>query len=143
MASQFEHYAYEGNVFLKKVASELGTPDDTECAFRVSQAVFYALRDRITVEESQDLISQLPMAIKAVYVNGWKLGKAREKYKTRQEFLNAVYAHGAPTAARDLGEDPSPKVQAVFRAVKNYVSEGELRHVRSQLPQKIADLLDV
>jgi uncharacterized protein (DUF2267 family) len=143
MASQFEHYAYEGDIFLKKVAGELGTPDDTDCAFRVSQAVFYALRDRITVEESQDLISPLPMAIKAVYVNGWKLGKEREKYKTRQEFLNAVYAHGARTAGRDLGDDPRPKVQAVFKAIKHYVSEGEMRHVRSQLPREIADLLDV
>jgi uncharacterized protein (DUF2267 family) len=142
MASQFEHYAYEGNIFLKKVAGELGAPDDTECAFRVSQAVFYTLRDRITIEESQDLISQLPMAIKAVYVNGWKLGKAREKYKTRQEFFNAVYEHGAPTADRDLGDDPHPKVQAVFKAIKHYVSEGEMRHVKSQLPQEIADLLN-
>lgn len=118
-------------------------PDDLDYAFRVTQAVLYTLRDRITIEESQDLISQLPMAIKAVYINGWKLKKEREKYNTRQEFLNAVYEHSARTAGRDLGDDLRPKVQAVFKIIKSYVSEGEMAHVRSRLPEEIAELLDV
>lgn len=143
MASQFDNYAHQGNVFLHKVADELGTPDDQDHAFRVTQAVLYTLRDRITIEESQELLSQLPMVIKAVYVNGWKLGKEREKYKTQQEFLNAVCEHDARAAEIDFGDDPRPKVQAVFRAMKDYVSEGEMTHVRSQLPQEIAELLSV
>lgn len=143
MASNFEKYAQEGNLFIKKVADELGIPHDIDHAFRVTQAVLHTLRDRITIEESQHLISQLPMAIKAVYVHDWKLGKKREKYETRQEFLNSIYEHGGRTVGRDFDDEPQAKIQAVFRVIKNYVSEDEIAHVKNQLPQEIAELLEV
>ncbi len=142
MASQFENYAQKGNLFIKQVADELGTPDDLDHASRVTRAVLYALRDTISIEESKDLIAQLPMVIKAVYVNGWNISKKRERYDTPQELLNAIYEHSGRTAGRDFGDNPRSKIRAVFKAITNYVSEGEMDHVKGRLPKQIAELLE-
>lgn len=66
----FEKYVEKGNLFLKELAQELGNPDDKEKAGRVLRTVLHVLRRRLTLEESFDLISQLPMCIKAVYIDG-------------------------------------------------------------------------
>lgn len=142
MEHHFEQYVEEGNVFLKKVAEQLDTPDDRQHAFRVVQAVFQALRDRITVEESMHLISELPMILKAVYVNGWKIPKERRDSSTIEEFLQEVLER-SQTPGRDFGSDPRKEVVAVFRVIREYVSPGEYAHVKGQLTPEIAELLEV
>ncbi len=134
MASRFENYAREGNLFLKKVADELGAPEGQDQAFRVTRAVLHALRDRISIAESKDLISQLPMVIKAIYVSGWNIEKEKEKYETPQALLTTIYDHGGQTAERDFGDNPRSKVRAVFRAITSYVSEGEIEDIQDQPP---------
>lgn len=142
MEHHFENYAKEGNNFLKRVAAELGAPDDTEHAFRVLQAVFYTIRDRITPQESLHFISELPMAVKAMYVNNWKIHDRRKKYETKAEFLNEIY-NSINTSPIDFGSSAEEEVQRVFKALKQTVSEGELEHVRGQLTPEIAELLNV
>lgn len=142
MEHHFENYAHEGNVFMKKVAKELGAPEDQAHAFRVVQAVFNAIRDRITPQESLHLISELPMAIKSLYVTDWKIHDKPKKYETKAEFLDAVY-QSITTAEIDFGSDAEAEVQAVFRVLKNSVSEGEFNHVKGQLTKEIAQLLEV
>lgn len=142
MATHFENFEVEGNIFIKKVAQELGDPDDREHAFRVTQSVFYVLRDRITIEESMHLISQLPMAIKALYVNNWKISKDRRKDDTSEEFYNAIREQSRRLAARDFGNDSQTRhaVHAVFSVIKQYAGEGEIKDIQSQLPQPLAEL---
>ncbi|SFB85110.1 Uncharacterized conserved protein, DUF2267 family [Parapedobacter composti] len=141
MEHHFEKYAEEGNLFLKKVAAELGAPDDRQRAFRLIQAVFQALRDRITVEESMHLIAELPMILKAVYVNGWNISEERRGSSTVDEFLNEILEKSrAPE--RDFGDNPEEGVAAVFRVIRKYVSPGEYAHVKGQLTPEIATLLE-
>ena len=141
MESYFENYAKEGNEFLKRVANELGVPGDKERAFRVTQAVFHALRDRIMIEESMQLISELPMVLKAMYVNGWNIAKERNDSSTLDEFLNDI-SNETRTAEADFGSSPKEEVKAVFRVIKNSISAGELEHVRGQLTPEIAELIE-
>ncbi len=70
MTLDFEKYAAKGNEFINKLAEHLNDPDNRDRAGRILRSVLRALRNRLTVEESLQLISQLPMAIKAVYVEG-------------------------------------------------------------------------
>lgn len=139
--ANFEMYAQEGNEFLKQVAIELGSEDDREHAFRVTQAVFHALRDRITIEESMNLISELPMMLKALYVHEWDISQERKRYSSRHEFLKEVSAE-TQTGGIDFGSNPKEESQAVFRAVRTYISEGEMANVKGQLPKDIADLME-
>lgn len=140
MATHFDNYAQAGNAFLKKVATELGSPD-MDHTFRVVQAVFYVLRDRITAEESMHLISELPMVLKAVYVNNWEIPDIPRKYETKEEFLGEVH-RAIITGDVDFGTSAEEEVQAVFRVLKDCISEGEINHVKGQLPREIAELID-
>ena len=49
------------------------------------------LRRRLTLDESFDLLAQLPMCIKAVYVDGWKPALFPDKsIKTLEDFIREV-----------------------------------------------------
>jgi uncharacterized protein (DUF2267 family) len=141
MSSQFEEYSQKGMQFLKEVATRLHTPEDTAYADRLTTAIFATLRDLITPEESLHLISSLPMYLKAQYVNGWKIRTEKPRIKTREEFFELLRQKYPPTSGRPLGDQQSIRddVRAVFSALRNYINEGELRHLRVQLPQTIAD----
>ena len=142
MATHFDEYTQKGMEFLKQVADRMHTPDDTAYADRLTTAIFATLRDLITPEESLHLISSLPMYMKAHYVNGWKIRRDKPRVKTREEFFELLRENYPRTTGRPLGEYQSLQrdVKAVFEVMKNYVNEGELRHLQVQLPQPIADL---
>lgn len=140
MASYFENYAHEGNKFINKIAEEMGYPEDHELAFRITRAVFRALRDRITVEESMHLISELPMALKAVYVEGWDITRRRTTYTTKQDMLVDIIGQ-LQTGLVDFAFEPEEKVKAVFHVLRASISEGEIQHIISQLNPEMAELL--
>jgi uncharacterized protein (DUF2267 family) len=140
MASHFENYAHEGNKFINRIADEMGYPKDHELAFRITRAVFRALRDRITVEESMHLISELPMALKAVYVEGWDITRRRTTYTTKQDMLVDIIGQ-LQTGLLDFAFEPEEKVKAVFHVLRDSISEGEIQHIISQLNPEMAELL--
>jgi uncharacterized protein (DUF2267 family) len=73
MALEFERYAQKGNEFINLLAQRLGDDTDRDRAARILRSVFRALRNHLTIEESMELLSHLPMALKGVYVDGWKI----------------------------------------------------------------------
>ena len=83
---KFDQYIGKANEFLKEVARELGTPEDTDHAYRIMSSVFHTVREVLSPEESLHLISQLPMFLKAVYVNGWHL-KPKDRIRSMHEFI--------------------------------------------------------
>lgn len=144
MAHNFEKYTQEANKFVKQLAYALGTPDDTDHAIRVTEAFFHTLRERITPEESMHLVAQLPMYLKAIYVNGWKIGSELKKYETKEAFIASLKFHTTRTAGVDFGssdEEAELVVNAVVNTLKMYVDEGELNNIIAQLPFEIAAFL--
>lgn len=137
-------YVEEANSFLKEVARELGNPEDIGHAGRVTAAVLHTLRERISVEESMHLISNLPMILKGIYVDGWKITKQAYHADTMDEFLDEVREHSRVDPGRDFGNNDMARetVQAVIRVLRKYVDEGEIRHIRQQLPEGVAVLFD-
>jgi uncharacterized protein (DUF2267 family) len=137
----FERYALEANKFLKEVAQELGNPDDTDHAYRVLKSVFHTLREVLTPEESLHLIAQLPLTIKGVYVDGWRM-RTNKKIRSMDEFLECLREHSSPTSARDFGNDETAKHHAkcVFTVLKKHVATGEIQHMMDQFPMELAEL---
>jgi uncharacterized protein (DUF2267 family) len=144
MAINIGKYVEEVNLFLKQVAQELGNPSDIDHAGRVTTSVLHTLRERISVEESIHLISQLPMILKGIYVDGWDISREMRQSDTLDEFLDEIREHNLRSAGRDFGNDQQARehVKAVLRVMRNYVSEGELNHIKDQLPKPIAELFD-
>lgn len=138
---KYEQYAHEARKFVKEIASELGDPNNTDQAERIMMSVMHALRDLLTPEESLHLIAQLPMLLKAIYVNGWHLGP-RERVKSMDEFIESLMLKNPGAAAQDFGNDEKAieRTKAVFTVLRNHLAIGEVKDIVSQLPPELAEL---
>lgn len=144
MAVNINKYVEEANLFFKNVAIELGNPEGIDHATRVTTAVLHTIRERISPEESMHLLSQLPMILKGIYVDNWKITREPSNSDTLDEFLDEVRAHSLRSAGRDFGNDQQARdaVIAVLRVMDQYVSEGEKQDVKANLPKSLAALFD-
>ncbi|SHJ86958.1 DUF2267 domain-containing protein [Maribacter aquivivus] len=144
MALNFNKYAAEGNTFLKDYAKEMNMANDTDKAGRIFTAIMHALRDIIPMEESLQFISQLPMFVKAVYVNGWAVKKNKPKIKKMEDFLDLVRSHDYPAATNDFeyNNDVAERyVDTTFIYLRKYISLGEMEDLRDNLPKDLKSMI--
>lgn len=138
---KYEHFAQEGRKFVKEIASELGDADNIDQADRIMTSVLHALRDLLTPEESLHLISQFPMMLKAIYVNGWRLS-SKNRIRSMDEFLECLRLKTPRTAPQDFGNDEKAmeRAKAVFKVLRNHIAIGEVKDIVSQLPSELTEL---
>ncbi len=106
-----------------------------ERAKRATAAVFHALRDRLTAEESDQVVDQLPAALKDI----WRAGEKAERRPVklhRAEFFERVKAEMGGTSAREARWI----TLAVFAALKEQLSPGEAEDVLAQLPKDLKEV---
>lgn len=144
MTLNFDKYAQSGHTFVKKIAAELGDEKETSTAGRILRATLNILRDHSTPEESVQFISQLPMFIKAIYVDGWKVSGKKHKSRHLDDFIEEVHKRCRAAGHDDFTSQEGCylAVHAVFRVIKEYVSEGEIEDLRRTLPEELQALLD-
>lgn len=142
MTLDFNKYAMKGNEFLNVLEENLDH-DDRAYAARILRSTFRVLRNHLTFEESLQLLAQLPMAIKAVYVDGWKKGD-HKKIKTVDEFLIEVIREDGDSAWRDFSnkEEIIACVRTVIDTMRLYVSPEEIDQALGTLPRKIQEVLE-
>ena len=141
----FSLYAQKGNKFLVEVSKELGEDYPAEAAGRIVRSVFRVLRDLVSMEESLQLVSQLPMPLKSVYVDGWKIHKPKERIRHLDDFITAVIKEDGSASYSDFSAKKGgvQAIEAVFKVLKKYVSEGEMEDIRAVLPKDLKVLCDV
>src|SRR5688500_3861049 len=100
MTLDFEKYAMKGNEFVNHLKENLESKDRSHAA-RILRSTFRVLRNHISFEESLQLLSQLPMAIKCVYIDGWKKG-SHKKIKTVDDLLIEIIQEEGVAAWRDF-----------------------------------------
>ena len=117
MSMNFEKHTQKANEIIKELTLELGDSESTDKAGRVLRTVLHTLRNRLPIEESMQLISQLPMYIKAIYVDGWKISKQHFQIKSVNDFLNEVYLESTRNNFNDFPDENSihKAVVAVFK----------------------------
>ena len=144
MALNFNQYATEGNTFLKDYAWEMNLGNDRDKAGRILTSILHALRDIIPPEESLQLIAQLPIFLKGVYVNGWNINKKKPKVKHMAEFLDLVRQHDGPAAVSDFenGDEMAERyVDTTFIYLRKYISLGEMEDIRDGLPKDLKSMI--
>jgi uncharacterized protein (DUF2267 family) len=144
MALNFNQYATEGNTFLNDYAKQLSLGDDTEKAGRIFTSIMHALRTIIPVEESLQFMAQLPMFLKAAYVNGWTIKKKKPKIKRMEEFIALVRQFDGPAAINDFGyEDELVEkyIDVTFILLRKYISLGEMEDIRDGLPKDLKSMI--
>jgi uncharacterized protein (DUF2267 family) len=85
------------------------------------------------------------MAIKALYVDGWKPGQRKHLLKNKESFIAAIRKKEKPLlAAHDMGDDShiGQIIGAVFLTLELYVSEGEQRNLLAVFPQEIRSFIE-
>jgi uncharacterized protein (DUF2267 family) len=130
----FDETLHKTNTWLKEIAQLLDS--DRHRAYQALRAVLHCLRDRLTIDEAAQLGAQLPMLIRGIYYEAWHPAGKPEKIRSREEFLarvDARFGKASPVVPEDA-------IRAVFGVLENHVSPGEIRDVKSVLPQEIRTL---
>lgn len=143
MALNFNQYAAEANTFLKDYAKELEMQENPEKAGRILMSILHGLRYMISVEESLQFISQLPMFLKAVYVNGWSIKKEKRKIKNMEDFIFLVRSFDGITSIHDFESDEVAEdyINTTFLKLRKYVSAGEMDDIKDGLPKNLKQML--
>jgi uncharacterized protein (DUF2267 family) len=120
--------------FYRRVANALGEPTSPDLVRRATAAVFHALRDRLTPEEADQVVAQLPSGLKEV----WHAGEdpdRRPLKMDRQQFYERVRAEAGVASGREARW----LTVAVFAALQQQLSPGEAADVLAQLPQDLKE----
>lgn len=144
MALNFDKYAAEGNTFMKEYAKELGLTQNLDKAGRILTVILHGLREMVSTEESLQFIAQLPMCLKAVYVNGWAIKTKKDKIRSVDDFIELLRTISGTTALADFHSDgiAEDDIYATFYMLRQYVSDGQMDDMKSQLPKQLKKLFD-
>ena len=143
MSLDFNKHAQKGNLFLRELAEELGDPEDLARAGRVMRAVFKALRNHLTLAENFQLISQLPMALKGIYVDAWMPTHEVEASRKKIDFIEEVlrFENKKNWMRVEDADQTEQSIRAVFKTLKKYISQGEFEDLQAVLPRQLKAFL--
>ncbi len=138
----FEKFIPKGNHFINEVAKKMEL-EDKEKAYRITRSVFHVLRDHLIGEENLQLIAQLPMMLKALYVEGWKSVEPVSRLKNIHDLYEELVKADGKVGGHDFPdtEAAAKAVKAVIEVLENTVSEGEMEDVKAELPKFLRKLL--
>ncbi|HSH46498.1 MAG TPA: DUF2267 domain-containing protein [Longimicrobiales bacterium] len=138
--SGLDESIHKTNVWLKELREELGV-DSSQAAFTALRATLHAIRDRLSVEEAADFASQLPTVLRGVYYENWGGSSSHKGRRTGESFLADIRDAFRPGPDEPPGVTPEQAVRAVKALLDRHVSEGQLRHVRSALPDQVSEMV--
>ncbi|MEP7106646.1 MAG: DUF2267 domain-containing protein [Ferruginibacter sp.] len=137
MPFEFEKHAVKGNEFVTLVAEELEVSPGI--AGSIIRAVFHALRNRLTHEESFKLLALLPMALKGVYLDGWKYDKDFNQISHMEDFLDEVRLEDGGMAGFEFADNSKAKtaIACIFRTLNYFVSYEEMNEILNVLSAEL------
>ncbi len=139
---KYDLYIEKTRKIIQEVAQELGIPEEHQQAERILRAVLHALRSRLTIQESFQMMAQLPMLLKALYVDGWKYSEKPKRIKHIGDFIREVVHEDAPMGHHDIAtsKDGENAIRAVLKVLRNHVSEGEVEDMIAVMPNDLKPL---
>lgn len=132
----FDASLQKTQVWVNDLMSELGWEDKPQKACLALRTALHALRDRLTVEGAVHLGAQLPILIRGIYYEGWKLTGKPVKERHKSEFLD----HIAKAFRDDETVDPEKVMRAVLKVLSRHISPGEVENVKHLLPKTLQEL---
>jgi len=124
-----DHTIQLTNLWLKKLAEEHHIGDRHHC-YSALRAVLHALRDRLPPEQAVHLGAQLPILIRGIYYEGWKVSETPTNERQVDEFLARVEAELPPMFQHDLFST----TKAVFDVLWKELDPGEIAKVIDAFP---------
>jgi uncharacterized protein (DUF2267 family) len=130
-----DHTVQQTNVWLKKLTEDhhLG---DRHHAYNALRAVLHVLRDRLTPEQAVHLGAQLPMLVRGIYYEGWRLAAKPTDERQANEFAALVAAQLPPR----FPQDALSVTKAVFDLLWKELDPGETAKIIDTLPLPLRGL---
>ncbi|VFU09992.1 DUF2267 domain-containing protein [Methylocella tundrae] len=130
-----EHANQQTNLWLKRIAAEHHL-EKRHDAYSALRAVLHALRDRLTPEQAVHFGAQLPIVIRGVYYEGWRIAGKPIDDKHVDEFVQRVAAELPPQFPRDA----LAMTRAVFQLLFEELDPGETAKIIDTLPAPLKAL---
>lgn len=133
----FDTTVQETNIWLKAMMGHLRS-EDRHLAYQGMRATLHALRDRIGPPNAVHLAAQLPMLLRGLFFEGWRMVDTPSKERNLAAFLEHVRA-GLPQGS---GIDVNMAARATFAVLRERLDPGETAKLKGLLPEEIAALFD-
>ncbi len=124
-----DHTVHQTNVWLKKLTEDhhLG---DRHHGYKAIRAVLHVLRDRLTPEQAVHLGAQLPMLVRGICYEGWRLAAKLTDERQANEFAALVAAQLPP----QFPQDALSVTKGVFDLLLKELDSGETAKIIDTLP---------
>ncbi|CCF20807.1 conserved protein of unknown function [Pseudorhizobium banfieldiae] len=131
----FDHTVHDANRWLKAIAQELHI-EERNHAYSALRATLHALRDRLPAEAAVHFSAQLPMVIRGLFFEGWRIsGKP-----TSEHTIDAFCGHIAKELPASFPMDAATAARGVFKVIFNEIDPGEVAKVIDQVPVSLRSL---
>jgi uncharacterized protein (DUF2267 family) len=133
--ASLDHTVQTTNAWLKRL-EEVYQLDERHQAYVALRAVLHALRDRLPPGLAVHLGAQLPLLIRGIYYEGWRMSDVPTDIRHRDEFAQAVLEQLPAT----FPLDPLTAARAVFELLWTELDSGEIHKVVQALPAPLRSL---
>ncbi|WP_182868158.1 DUF2267 domain-containing protein [Stieleria mannarensis] len=110
--------------------------EDARRAYHGLSVVLHALRDRLTIHETADLASELPMLLRGMFYEGWQPDHVPVKDRSKAAFLT----HVSDAFPDDPEVEAERLTRAVLKVLADRVSKGEINDIRAVIPESLREL---
>ncbi len=131
----FDHTVHEGNLWLRKVADALRL-DDPRHAYPALRATLHALRDRLAPADAVHLAAQLPMVVRGLFFEGWRMSRT----PSDEDTIDSFCAHVARELPPMFPMDAKTVATAVFAVMWDELDAGETAKVIDRVPLALKTL---
>lgn len=131
----FDHTVQEANQWLHKITAELHF-EDARHAYPALRATLHALRDRLAPADAVHLSAQLPMVVRGLYFEGWKMSRTPSDEDTVDAFCDHIAKQLPPI----FPMDPKTVAIGVFKVMWDELDVGETAKVIDRLPPALKAL---
>jgi len=131
----FDATVQETNGWLIDAAERLGGGGRHD-AYTAVRAGLHALRDRLPAEMVLALSAQLPMLLRGLFLEGWRLADTPTNERTIRAFADKVEAELPP----DYPHDGETVARAVFKVLAGRVGGGLPEKLVLHLPEELREL---
>lgn len=121
------------NIWLGEIERDLGP--DRQVAWKVLSTVLHKLRDRLPVEHSAHLGSQLPLLVRGAYYDQYQPARQPSDCNTVEEFVAEV----AEWLSDIRPVDPKAATASVLALLSRQITGGQIAKVQNVLPQSLRD----
>ena len=127
----FDTAVQKGNIWLKDIEKAGGLRSRFQ-AYAVLRSVLHALRDCLPTAEAVKFSAQMPLLVKGVFFDGWKV-TPKPLRLSRVEFD----AHIRRNLKEQTGVEPYVALKAVLSAIHHHISPSVLETLQPILPREV------